>query len=186
MTTVFLSGSRGISQLNSQIRDRIKTMMDKKFRLIIGDANGADKTLQSFLAESGYSDVIIYCSGQICRNNIGQWNVQNILVDSSQKGRNFYMQKDKEMAVKADYGFVLWNGKSAGSISNVIEMVERKKGVVVYLAPEKQFYSISDFSDFKEFINKCDKESIAGISKKLKVDDILRNFERVSQGVISF
>ena len=32
-------------------------------------------------------------------------------------------QKDKAMAAEADYGFVLWDGKSSGSISNVFELL---------------------------------------------------------------
>ena len=94
MTTVFLSGSRGISRLNDKVRDSVKNMMDKKFRIIVGDANGADKALQEFLSDLKYSNVMVFCSGQVCRNNVGNWDIRKVIVDEKLRGRDFYTQKD--------------------------------------------------------------------------------------------
>jgi hypothetical protein len=31
------------------------------------------------------------------------------------------------MAIEADYGFVLWDGKSPGSLNNIIELLNKNK-----------------------------------------------------------
>lgn len=186
MTTVFLSGSRGVSRLNDKIRERVKNMTDKKFRIIVGDANGADKALQTFLSDLQYSNVVVFCSGQVCRNNVGNWNVRQVDVDAKLKGRDFYTRKDKEMASEADYGFVLWNGKSAGSISNVFELLKREKSVVVYFARDKEFYTISRLDDARELLKKCDRKDFDAIQKKIKLNTTGRAVESTSQGVMSF
>jgi len=185
MTTVFLSGSRKISRLNEMVRDRVNNMIDKGFRIIVGDANGADKALQKLLADVRYSNVVVFCSGQTCRNNIGDWDVRRVSVDGKLKGRDFYTQKDKVMAAEADYGFVLWDGKSAGSISNVLELLKRGKSVVVYFSPEKQFHTVSRLDDASELLNKCDRADIGAINKKIKLSSSFKELEIAAQGALS-
>lgn len=80
MKTVFLSGSRAISRLNPEIRGRLEKITEKAFRVVVGDANGADKALQGYLNERGYPDVTVYCSGSQCRNNMGAWRTENVEV----------------------------------------------------------------------------------------------------------
>ncbi len=63
------------------------------------------------------------------------------------------------MAGEADYGLVLWDGESPGSISNVIEMLKRNKRVVVYLSPEKQFYAVEHLEDANKLLEKCQTAS---------------------------
>lgn len=186
MTTVFLSGSRKISRLNDKIRDRVKIMMDKECSIIVGDANGADKALQRFLSDHRYSNVVVFCSGQVCRNNVGNWHVRQVAVDSRLRGRDFYVQKDKEMASEADCGFILWDGKGAGSISNVLELVKREKSVVVYFSPEQKFYTISRLDDAKELLKRCDRNAVDAIHKKINLNTAIEAVENASQGVLSF
>src|SRR5216684_5955199 len=167
MKTVFLSGSRRISRLNEDIRNRLRHIIEQNFHVVVGDANGADKALQRYFAEIRYPNVIVYCSGQTCRNNIGSWESQKISADSQLKGREFYMQKDRKMADDADYGFMVWDGKSAGTLSNVIELLKRNKKALVYLSPEKNFYTISNVRDARELLGRCDREVTSIISKKI-------------------
>lgn len=182
MTTVFLSGSRQVSRINDMIRDRIRKMIDQDFKIVVGDANGADKALQKFLAELQYSNVVVFCSGEICRNNIGKWNKRHVSVDSKLKGRAFYTQKDKVMATEADYGFVLWDGKSAGSISNVFELLKREKLIVVYFTPENQFFTISSLNDAKALLKRCDDKAVISIGKKINLPPALAEVQNAAQG----
>ncbi len=142
MTTVFLSGSRRISRLSAAVRTRLKNMIEKELRIVVGDANGADKAMQAYLSEEGYRNVKVYCAGPVCRNNVGSWSTHNINVDSNLKGRAFYTEKDKEMAKDADIGFILWDGQSSGSIANALELLGAGKAVVLFFAPEKEFHNI--------------------------------------------
>lgn len=91
MRTIFFSGSRSISRLNPQIRERINNILSNNFDIVIGDANGADKAIQKFLQEQDYANVHIYFSGKIYRNNVGNW--QFVQVDSKGTGRVFIQQK---------------------------------------------------------------------------------------------
>lgn len=182
MTTVFVSGSRQVSRINDMIRDRIRKMIDQEFHIVVGDANGADKAMQKFLAELNYSNVVVFCSGEICRNNIGEWDKRHVSADSKLRGRAFYTQKDKAMAAEADYGFVLWDGKSAGSISNVFELLKHKKSVVVYFEPEKQFFTISSLHDAKALLDMCDVKTINAINKKFNLPKALAEVQNAAQG----
>lgn len=50
MTKVFIAGSRQIARLPAEVKNRIDTMVDKGFQILVGDANGADKAVQRYLA----------------------------------------------------------------------------------------------------------------------------------------
>ena len=180
MTTVFLSGSRKISRLNNLVRTRIQNMLDQDFHIVVGDANGADKALQSYLADQGYRNVVVFCAGQDCRNNVGGWKVNEVPVNPKLKGRAFYTQKDKEMASQADYGLVLWDGKSVGSITNVYELLKSGKKAVVYLSPEKRFMSINDLNDVDDLIKNCELPEHHAIHKTI---GLRRNLEDSRSGV---
>lgn len=181
MTTVFLSGSRRLNRTNESIQEWIKNIVDQGYRIIVGDANGADKALQKFLAEIHYPQVVVFCSGQNCRNNIGHWETRQITVDTNLKGREFYTQKDKAMAAEADYGFVLWDGKSAGSISNVFELLKRNKKAVVYFSPEKRFFTVSSLNDANMLLEKCDIETFDSIKKKIKLATVSSEVQKSAQ-----
>ncbi len=186
MTTVFLSGSRSINRINDKIRGHIRNIVDSKFLVVLGDANGADKVLQKYLADLQYKNVMVYCSGKNYRNNIGEWKVQYVSVDPKLKGREFYAEKDRKMADIADHGFVLWDGKSSGSIANLIELLKRNKKSLIYFSPEKQFYSVLNIEELRELLNKCDIEAIKDISNKISLRSSLRELESMKQGVFSF
>ena len=173
-----------ISQLNDLVCDRLQSMIDQDFRIIVGDANGADKALQGFLAAACYENVIVYCAGSICRNNVGDWRVKKIQVDPKLRGRDFYAQKDKEMALKSDYGFVLWDGKSAGSISNVIELLKQQKPVAIFLSSEKRIVSVSHLQDIQGILKSCDRVDYQKIDKKINLTRHLDDLKLASQGTL--
>lgn len=185
MTTVFLSGSRTLGQLNSEVRERLRSIVDQRFHVVIGDANGADKALQQYLAEAHYPSVTVYCSGSHCRNNVGAWKTKSVDVDAQLSGRDFYVQKDKSMAEAADYGFVLWDGRSAGALGNVMELLKRRKKALVYLSPAKSFLSVGTAGDCRTLLAHCAPDAQSQIDKKLKLSRSLEQLERDSQGSLA-
>ena len=42
------------------------------------------------------------------------------------------------MAEAAEYGLMLWDGKSKGTVNNVVNLSRDHRPVVVYVAPTKQ------------------------------------------------
>ena len=149
MIKVFLSGSRRLGRLNASIERRLENMIAQGFQIVLGDANGADKALQSYFAERDYPNVTVYCSGRSCRNNVGRWEVRHVDVPDGLKGRAFYTQKDRRMADDADYGLVVWDGKSEGSLANVRELVRHGKPAVIYHSPRREFVNVKSEGDLQ-------------------------------------
>jgi hypothetical protein len=169
MTTVFLSGSRSISRLNHQIRQRIGNMIDNRLNIIVGDAKGADKAMQNHLFDVGYADVTVYCVGETCRNNVGNWRTQKLAAPKELSGRDFYALKDKEMARIADCGLVLWDAKSSGSVANMLALLNEGKKVVVYFSPNNSFYTLRTQDEFVALLGNCDDEALSDIDRKVSL-----------------
>jgi hypothetical protein len=155
MTVVFLSGSRSIRRLPEEVCVYLDTIVRDRTQVLVGDANGADKAFQQFLATRSYESVVVYCSGSGCRNNVGGWPEQHIEVDPGLKGREFYAVKDRRMAEEADSGWVLWDGESFGSIQNVIELLKRGKESRLYLSLQKTIYTVASWDDVSVLLEKC-------------------------------
>ena len=49
MKAVFIGGSRRISRLNAEVRSRLDRIVDQKLPVLVGDANGADRSVQQYL-----------------------------------------------------------------------------------------------------------------------------------------
>lgn len=175
MTTVFLSGSRKIGRLSDDIRRRIDNMVEKRLNIVTGDANGADKAMQGYLAERDYRNVTIYYVGDAPRNNVGNWPVTNVIGQKKALGRDFYAQKDKEMAKIADFGFVLWDGQSSGSVQNMVWLSQEGKKLVVYFSPEKEFYNIGTEDELLTLLAKCGGEVLNEIGRKISLPEKLKS-----------
>ena len=173
-TTVFLSGSRSIARLSPAVRERLDNIMQGGMDVILGDANGADKALQRALADAAYEPVTIFAAGDKCRNNLGAWKIRFIDAGAGLKGRDFYAQKDKAMAKEADYGFILWDGESAGSIGNALELVQQGKTALIWFAPEKAFHKVKSLPDLEALLNRCDREAYRGLEQKIHLARTLR------------
>lgn len=181
MTTVFLSGSRRIARIGADVRGRLENMVQNGLAIVAGDANGADKAMQSYLHELRYPHVTVYFVGAAPRNNVGNWPTRNVAVDAKLHGREFYAEKDREMAKIADLGFVLWDGKSSGSVQNMIWLVAQKKTVVVYYAPLKQFHNLKNENELVDLLAACDDATLDDIGRKITLPDRLRMANRRQQ-----
>ena len=49
-----------------------------------------------------------------CRNNVGNWPTRHVEAPRGAKGFDYYSLKDRAMAEAAEYGLMLWDGKSKG------------------------------------------------------------------------
>lgn len=173
MTKVFIAGSRQLSRLNSDVKRRIDTMIEKGFTILVGDANGADKAVQRHLAEKGYRNVIVHCMAANCRNNVGGWSTREIPAPKGARGFAYYATKDQAMVDDAAYGLMLWDGESKGTLNSVINMVRQGKPVVVYLAPEKAFQNLRSADDVADLLSKCDRASVERFERELGIEHVL-------------
>ena len=172
--TVFVAGSRQISRLPAEVKSRIDTMVEKGFQILVGDANGADKAVQRYLADKAYPNVLVHCMEKHCRNNVGNWPTREVPAPRGARGFDFYSVKDHAMADAAEYGLMLWDGKSKGTVNNVVNLFRHHKAVVVYVAPTKQFLTIKTFDDLKGLLALGDSDSVERIVNELRLDVLQR------------
>ncbi|QOJ24972.1 MAG: hypothetical protein HRU78_08015 [Gammaproteobacteria bacterium] len=149
MTTVFISGSMQIKNLDTNVRMRIDNIISSGFDVIVGDADGVDASIQSYLCERQFNRVVVYCSGQKPRNNIGDWRIQKVCSSYTPGTRAFFTAKDLEMATKADYGLMIWDTKSTGTLSNILELLAKDKKSLVYVNRVKKFLTVSEIDHLK-------------------------------------
>jgi hypothetical protein len=151
---VFIGGSRKISRINKEIKTRIDNLINLNFTILLGDANGVDKSVQTYLFSKNYNNIYIFCVNNFCRNNIGGWEVKEIKYKSNNKDYKYYSSKDIEMAKEADYGFMIWDGESKGTLNNIITLIKLSKKVLVYFSSRKSFYEIINFGDLNAIVPK--------------------------------
>lgn len=155
MNTVFIGGSRHISRLPTQAKERLNNIIDNGHHVVVGDANGADKAVQKHFSDAAYEKVTVFCSGDKPRNNLGAWRTQSITPPKHVKGFQFYAAKDREMAREADFGFMIWDGKSPGTVLNVLRLIKAGKKAVLLNVPEKCPVTIKSGEQWSTFLAKC-------------------------------
>ena len=167
-TKVFIAGSRRVSRLNNDVRHRIDNILDKSFTVIVGDANGVDKAVQRYISSRNYSDVVVFCMEGGCRNNIGDWQTRKITAaDPGRRDFAYYSTKDRAMVEEADYGLMLWDGRSRGTLTNIVHLVREGKPVVVYIAPDRSFYTLRRCDHLAEMIGRFDPAALRRIDSEL-------------------
>lgn len=162
---IFIAGPRAISALSKPVEDRLFGIYENNYSVLVGDANGVDKAIQKYFANLKYQNVIVYSSNGKVRNNLGSWQVEPVSVSDTVKGFDFYAMKDKAMADNADYGFMLWNGESKGTLNNIITLLNNNKKVLVYFLPQNTFVCISNFEKLNELLNYCANDTRALFSQ---------------------
>ncbi|MFK0333801.1 addiction module antidote protein [Rhizobium sp. NPDC090275] len=155
MNTVFIGGSRHISRLPARAKERLNNIIENGHHVVVGDANGADKAVQKHLSDAAYEKVTVFCSGDKPRNNFGEWRTQNIMPPKHVKGFQFYTAKDREMAREADFGFMIWDGKSPGTVLNVLRLIKAGKKAVLLNVPEKSPVTFKTREQWSAFLARC-------------------------------
>ena len=169
MNKVFIGGSIRLSRLNDDIRQRLNNIVQKGYPVLVGDANGVDKAVQQYLFDKNYRNVFVYCVGEKCRNNVGQWRTKCVKEPSKVKDFHYYTIKDLEMIKDTDYGFMIWDTKSKGTLNNIVNLLRENKTVIVYVFKDKKFYTLRALSDLEKLLDKCDKNSLESLERKLQL-----------------
>ena len=81
------------------------------------------------------------------------------------------------MSDDADYGLMLWDGKSKGTLNNIINLLLQKKSVLVYFSSSKEFMTIKNFSDLESLLKKCDPAIIQKMNRDLNIEQHLYNYQ---------
>lgn len=152
MTTVFIAGSISISRLHEKVADRINKIVASDFNVVVGDADGADTSIQECLQRNRAAKVTVYCTGDSPRNNVADWPVHRVVSKAKAGTRAYFTAKDLKMARDSDYGLMVWDCKSTGTLSNVIELLREKKKSVVFVNKSKDFVTVSDVGGLERLV----------------------------------
>lgn len=170
---IFIAGAREIDSLSGEVLKELRKIIENNDRVFIGDAKGVDKTVQTFLKNKGYENVIIY-SMETIRNNVGNWENVKISTTLKKKTREYFTEKDKKMAELADEGFMIWNKKSKGTLNNIINLLVMNKKVHLYIQEKDRnsFYNLENINELEKIILEANskelEEEYAILLKKAK------------------
>lgn len=180
MNTIFIGGSRHVSRLPPEVKKRLDNVVASGHRVIVGDANGADKAVQKHFAERNYDKVTVFCSGATPRNNLGTWIIHHVDAPKNTRGFQFYAAKDREMAREADFGLMIWDGKSPGTVLNVLRLALAGKIAVLFNVPDKDVVNIKSVDAWRNFIAHC-SDGLRSDVKERATPDEWRLVERGDQ-----
>lgn len=183
MHKVFISGSMRIKNLDKKVLERINNIIDSEYQVIVGDADGVDSSIQEYLKNKNSKSVVVYCSGDRPRNNLGNWLTEKIYSTFSPGTRAFYTAKDKKMAEDCDYGLMIWDTKSTGTLSNAIELLEREKVSLVYINKAKEFLKIKEVLDLEKLITYMSESAFTKADAKLKLMDKIESFKNKQENL---
>ncbi len=169
MHTIFISGSMRIKNIDNAVINRINNIISSGYKIIIGDADGVDSSIQNYLHSKGVESVTVYCTGTRPRNNIGNWNINRVETDKKPGTRDFFTAKDISMSKDCDYGLMIWDSKSTGTLSNVLELLSLKIKSLVFVNKSKKFYEISSIKTFEDLLSVMSDSALEKAEKKINL-----------------
>ena len=141
---IVLGGSRHLEFIPSEIADRLLDWMEGSSEFLVGDAPGTDRAFQMFLKSKKYPAVKVYTSADEIRNNLGNWQVEKVESGLKSKSNAVHAFKDRKMSQIADIGLMIWDCKSAGTLSNVIYLLGQGKNCFIWVAPDSDLYQFDN------------------------------------------
>jgi len=139
-----LGGSRKLARIPENLVELLKDFNLENNQFLIGDAPGSDTALQQVLVRIGAKSVTVYSSAGYIRNNLGNWPSEHINSGLESKSNAVHAFKDRHMTKVADWGLMLWDCESAGTLSNVIDLVESGKFCKVWVAQDSELYTFEN------------------------------------------
>ena len=134
MNSVFISGSISIKTLPNEVIKSFDKIISQNIQVYVGDTDGIDTLTQNYFASKNYTNVTICTIYNTPRNvasnqfAIKQVNYDHTIISEREKQTS----KDEFMTTHSDYSFVVWDGKSKGSFSNIQRALEQDKKLKIY------------------------------------------------------
>ena len=151
---IVLGGSRKLAYMPEEVMSRLETYMAKDAEFLVGDAPGIDSKFQEILKKNGYKNVTVLSSADQVRNNLGNWVTR--IIDSGLKSKSAarHTAKDRVMTAEAETGVMIWDKESAGTLANVIDLVNSGKSCLMYIAGDNELIEIDNQSTLEALIAK--------------------------------
>jgi len=152
---------------------RLENLISSNLNVIVGDSKGVDSSIQEYFHQNAFKNITVYFVGDGPRNNIGYSPTKYVKTNAMPGSRSFYTAKDLNMANDADYGLMIWDTKSAGTLSNVIELLRNKKKSVVYINKEHLFKTVKTTSDLEELIGFMSNHARMKANEKISLSGLV-------------
>jgi hypothetical protein len=149
---IVLGGSRHLEFIPNEIAERLLEWMESSSEFLVGDAPGTDRAFQLFLSSKKYPAVTVYTSADEIRNNLGNWQVEKVESGLKSKSSAVHAFKDRKMSQIADVGLMIWDCKSAGTLSNVIDLLEQGKNCFIWVAPDSDLYQFDNSASLDKWM----------------------------------
>lgn len=173
MAMIFLGGSREIFELPAPAVERIGSIVAQEHGVLIGDGPGADAEMQGLLAGYGYEHVGVFHAGAEPRNNLGDWAAYHILPPDGAQGFAIHAEKDREMARRADYGLMVWDGASPGTCLNVLRLASIASPCVVYDTMRGRVMTVHNTSDWRAMLHAAGPDVRRQVEARMTADERL-------------
>ena len=170
---VVLGGSRHLEFIPSQVATKLQDYIELSTTFYVGDAPGSDCAFQRFLSSKNLLSVKVFSSAEKVRNNLGNWPSE--IIDSGMKSKSSAVHafKDRHMTKMADVGIMIWDGESAGTLSNVLDLLDAGKECYIYLGIEQEFFRVDNKDSLMKLLSKYPD----ALSEAIKRLDTFRNRE---------
>jgi hypothetical protein len=149
---IVLGGSRHLEFIPREIAERLLEWMESSSEFLVGDAPGTDRAFQVFLSSKKYTAVNVFTSADETRNNLGNWHTVKVESGLKSKSNAVHAFKDRKMTQIADIGIMIWDSESAGTLSNVIDLVEQEKECYLWLASESELCRFDNLNSLEKFL----------------------------------
>ena len=162
---VFVGGSKALKALPKAMREKLGELCEQGADYLVGDCLGADALAQQFLTENGCTTVEIYAVEGKPRHNAGGWPVHCVDVPTRisriwMLGDENYLIKDKAMACNADCGLFAWNGRSRGTLVDILLLVALGKPATVVRLGCLGAITIGSFDDIRSMLGKRNPQHV--------------------------
>ncbi|WP_252384812.1 hypothetical protein, partial [Escherichia coli] len=125
------------------------------------------------ILDLGCENATVFSSSNHPRNNLGGWHVHVVDSEYAPGTRAFFTAKDLKMAEIADYGLMVWDSQSTGTLSNIIELLRQNKYSAVFVNKVKAFELVKTPSDLKKLINYMSPAALEKAEQKIKLSQKL-------------
>jgi hypothetical protein len=151
-------GSRDILELPGPVIERIGAIVAAEHGVLIGDASGADAEMQSLLAGYNYEHVGVFHAGPEPRNNLGDWAAYPVPPPDGAEDSAADAGKNREMARRADFGLMVWDGASPGTCLNVLRLAMKGSPCVVCDMMRGMMATVRNTTDWRSMLRHADPE----------------------------
>lgn len=140
---MFIDGSRAVYSLDKVLKEKLSSLKEKGYFVLLGDYKGINLLIQNYYANAEYDNVVIYTNNDYVKYNIGGFKTVTINDGNIRQA----------MINGCDYGFMLWDGKSRTILDNIIRLLNADKSCVVYLPEKEKITLIHNLAELKNLIH---------------------------------